>query len=81
MNLSNEFVVAAFSLKKFLSLKNSINKLGYTFKFREDPVILDPRNEKLGARLIINLEKLYLSLKKLNLKNNDIKDYYLQCIN
>ena len=24
---------------------------------------LDPRNKDLGARLIINLEKLYLSLK------------------
>ena len=79
LNLSNEFVVASFGLEKFLSLKNSRNKLGHTLKFREDPVILDPRNEKLGARLIINLEKLYLSLKKLNLRNNDIKDYYSQC--
>ena len=79
LNLSNEFVVASFGLEKFLSLKNSRNKLGHTLKFREDPVILDPRNEKLGARLIINLEKLYLTLKKLNLRNNDIKDYYSQC--
>jgi hypothetical protein len=37
---------------------------------------LDPRNTNLGARLIINLEKLYLSLKKLNLKTSKVEDYY-----
>ena len=40
-----------------------------TIKFREDPVILDPRCIDLEARIVINLEKLYLSAKKLNLKN------------
>jgi folate-binding protein YgfZ len=50
--------------------------LGYTFKYREDPIILDPRNKDLGARLIINLEKLYLSLKKLNLENKKIENYH-----
>ena len=78
LNLSNEFVVASFSYEKFLSMESSKDILGYTFKFREDPIILDPRNKDLGARLIINLEKLYLSLKKLNLKNNDISNYYDQ---
>ena len=34
-------------------------------------VFLDPRNSDLGARLIINLEKLYLSLKKLELKDDN----------
>ena len=52
--------------------------MGYTFKYKEDPVILDPRNKKLGARLIINLEKLYLSLKKLNLKNDKLENYYIK---
>ena len=37
---------------------------------------MDPRNRNLGARLIINLEKLYLSLKKLNLKNDKIENYH-----
>ncbi len=78
LNLSNEFVVASFGYKKYLSIEGSKDILGFTFKYREDPIILDPRNKNLGARLIINLEKLYLSLKKLNLKNNAIKDYYDQ---
>ena len=46
-------------------------------QYREDPIILDPRNKNLGARLIINLEKLYLSLKKLNLKDDKIENYYI----
>ena len=50
--------------------------MGFTFKYREDPIILDPRNKFLGARLIINLEKLYLSLKKLDLKDDKIENYY-----
>jgi len=76
LNLSNEFVVAVLSQDKFLKLNNAIDKEGYTLKFREDPIFLDPRNKKLGARLIINLEKLYLSIKKLNLKPAEPKNYY-----
>jgi len=78
LNLSNEFVVASFGYEKYLSIEGSKDILGYTLKFREDPIILDPRNKNLGARLIINLEKLYLSLKKLDLKDDKIENYYKQ---
>jgi len=76
LNLSNEFVVASINKEKFLIFENAENKEGYTIKFREDPLFLDPRNSKLGARLIINLEKLYLSIKKLNLKPSKSNKYY-----
>ena len=76
LNLSNEFVVAALSKEKFLTLDNSKDQEGWTIKFREDPIFLDPRSKNLGARLIINLEKLYLSLKKLELKTANVEDYY-----
>ncbi len=76
LNLSNEFVVAAFSHKKFLTFKAAKDQPGCTIKYREDPIFLDPRNKNLGARLIINLEKLYLSLKKLDLHDADLKEYY-----
>jgi folate-binding protein YgfZ len=78
LNLSNEFVVASFGYEKYLSIEGSKDILGFTFKYREDPIILDPRNKNLGARLIINLEKLYLSLKKLELKDDKIENYYIQ---
>ncbi len=76
LNLSNEFVVANLSKEKFLEIENSKDEEGYTIKFREDPILLDPRSKKLGARLVINLEKLYLSLKKLGLEVSDVDDYY-----
>ena len=76
LNLSNEFVVAALSYEKFKSLKSSEDELGFTIRYEEDPILLDPRNKKLGARLVINLEKLYLSLKKLDLKSSKLEEYY-----
>ena len=76
MNLSNEFVVAAFNKEKFLEFEGSKDIAGNTIKYREDSILLDPRNKDLGARLIINLEKLYLSLKKLELKDSPISEYY-----
>ena len=76
LNLSNEFVVANLSYEKFLSIEGAKDVEGFTLKFREDPIVLDPRNKNLGARLIINLEKLYLSLKKLELKDDNINNYY-----
>ena len=78
LDLSNEFVVASFGYEKYISIEGSKDILGFTFKYRKDPIILDPRNKNLGARLIINLEKLYLSLKKLDLKNDNIDNYYIQ---
>tara|TARA_Y100000590_G_scaffold127375_1_gene145667 strand:- start:26174 stop:27055 length:882 start_codon:yes stop_codon:yes gene_type:complete len=77
LNLSNEFIVAALSREKFLTMKNAKDIPGYTLKFREDSILLDPRERELGARLIINLEKLYLSLKKLELKISNVEHYYL----
>ena len=79
LNLSNEFVVAAFSHEKFLTFDEAQDVPGFTLKYIEDPIFLDPRNKQLGARLIINLEKLYLSLKKLELHDSNLKDYYSHC--
>jgi folate-binding protein YgfZ len=76
MNLSNEFVIAVFSREKFLKFENAKDQPGNTIKYREDSILLDPRNKDLGARLIINLEKLNLSLKKLELKISKIDEYY-----
>ena len=76
MNLSNEFVVGAFSYAKFMSFDGAKDLAGSSFKFKEDSIFLDPRNKKLGGRLIINLEKLNLSLKELRLESDDPKEYY-----
>ena len=77
LNLSNEFVVAAISREKFLSLQNAKDEPGFTMKYNEDSIILDPRNKELGARLIINLEKLDHSIKKLELNSKESSEYYM----
>ena len=76
LNLSNEFIVAVLSDEKFLEFEGTKNLPGFTIKYREDPIFLDPRKKELGARIIVNLEKLYLSLKQLELKTSNIEDYY-----
>ena len=76
LNLSNEFVVAAISKEKFLSLVKVNDEPGFTTKYNEDLLFLDPRNKKLGGRLIINLEKLNLSIKKLELESRENHEYY-----
>ena len=75
-NLSHKFQVAVISNEKFLSINNSKNHEGATITYRDDPFFIDPRNKKLGARGIVNLEKIYLSIKKLELKPEDSKNYY-----
>ena len=39
-----------------------------TLQYRDSPIFVDPRDSELGARIISPLEKLYLTIKKLNLK-------------
>lgn len=76
INLSNELVVAAISQEKFMTFEKAQNLPGNTIKYNEDCIFLDPRNVKLGGRIIMNLEKLELSIKKLNLKKSSPEEYY-----
>tara|TARA_B100001079_G_C16341757_1_gene483901 strand:+ start:243 stop:1133 length:891 start_codon:yes stop_codon:yes gene_type:complete len=76
LNLSNEFEVAVISREKFLELEGSQDIEGNTIKYNNDPIVLDPRSKYLGGRLIVNLEKLTLSLKKLSLNSEDPQKYY-----
>ena len=75
-NLSHKFQVTVMSNEKFISINNSKNLEGTTITYRDDPFFIDPRNKKLGARGIVNLEKLYISIKKLELKLEDSRNYY-----
>ena len=61
---------------KFKELQGDLKSNENTITYRDTPIFLDPRNRKLGARIISNLEKLYLTIKKLSLKIIDNKEYY-----
>ena len=73
---SEKYVAAVISLEKFKEINNSDLSKGNTVSYRGDQVYIDPRNNKLGAKIISKLESIYLTIKKLNLKIGEKKKYY-----
>jgi len=76
IDLSEKYVAAVISLEKFKEMNGPNLSKGSTTSYREDPVYIDPRNDKLGAKIISKLENIHLTIKKLNLKIADKKNYY-----
>ena len=68
IDISKDYVIGLINSEKFLDIQKNENKTGDTIEFRGSPLFLDPRNNNLGARIVSSLEKLYLTIKKLNLK-------------
>ena len=67
-DISSNYVIGLISSEKFLDIQESENKIDDTIEFRDSPLFLDPRNKNLGARILSSLEKLHLTIKKLDLK-------------
>ena len=67
-DISANNVIGLISSEKFLDIQESENKTDDTIEFRDSPLFLDPRNKNLGARILSSLEKLHLTIKKLDLK-------------
>ena len=68
LDISKDYVIGLINAEKFLEIQKKENKTEDTIEFRGSPVFLDPRNKNLGARMLSSLEKLHLTIKKLNLK-------------
>ena len=68
LDISKDYVIGLINSEKFLDIQKNENKTGDTIEFRGSPLFLDPRNDNLGARIVSSLEKLHLTIKKLNLK-------------
>ncbi len=75
-DLSGKFVVGVINIDKFKEIKIKEKKSNQTIFFRSSPLFEDPRSSKLGARILSNLENLYLTIKKLSLKIADKRDYF-----
>ena len=75
-DFSTEFVIGVINDSKFKELQGDLKSNENTITYRDTPIFLDPRNKDLGARIISPLEKLYLTIKKLNLNIIDGKEYY-----
>jgi len=76
IDLSEKYVAAVVSLEKFKEMNGSNLSKGSTTSYGDDPVYIDPRNDKLGAKIISKLENIHLTIKKLNLKIAEKEKYY-----
>ena len=75
-NISDNYVVGVISNEKFEEIKKQENKNAQTIIYRDSPIFKDPRSKKLGSRVLSNLEKLYLTIKKLTLSIEDNNNYF-----
>ena len=75
-DFSSEYVVGIINLDKFKEIQKIVLKDTDTIIFRESYIFVDPRTKKLGARILSNLESLYLTIKKLNLQIIDNEIYF-----
>ena len=75
-NISDEYVVGIISNEKFEEIKKNENKFSQTIIYRTSPFFKDPRSEMLGTRVLSNLEKLYLTIKRLSLTIDDNTNYF-----
>ena len=76
VDLSEKYTVAIISLEKFREINNSDLLKGKTTTYEENLIYIDPRSEKLGAKIISKTKDINLIIKKLNLNIVDKQKYY-----
>ena len=74
-DLSSDYAIGVINLENFKTIQSEMGKNDLTIQYRNSPIFIDPRNNELGARIISPLEKLYLTIKKLNFKIVEDKTY------
>ena len=75
-DFSSEYAVGIINLDKFKEIQTITLKNSETIIYRDCYIFADPRTKKLGARILSNLELLYLVIKKLNLQITDSEIYF-----
>ena len=55
IDISEKYLAAVISIEKFKEIGNSNVSKGSTASYRDDPVYIDPRNDKLGAKIVSKL--------------------------
>jgi folate-binding protein YgfZ len=67
-DFSSSYVIGITSEEKFKQIQNEVGSKEKTILYRESSYFLDTRSAKLGGRILSSLEKLHLTIKKLDLK-------------
>ena len=76
IDLSEKYAATVISLEKFKEMDASSSLRGSTVNHQDDLVYIDPRSDKLGAKIISKNENVNLIIKKLNLKIIGKEKYY-----
>ena len=74
-DLSEEYVVGVISREKFGEIQKIESSREKTIIYKNNRIFLDPRSEKLGARILSTLQNLHLTIKNLSLKVANNKFY------
>jgi len=75
-DLDQKYLAAIISLEKFKEINGGKISFGKTINYQNHPVYIDPRNTKLGAKIISKTEDINTTIKNLNLNKVDKKKYY-----
>ena len=76
INLNKEYSVSVISLEKFKEIDSSNSSKGKTINYEDGLIYIDPRNDKLGAKIISKIGTVQIKIKKLNLNFADKNKYY-----
>ena len=74
--MSSKYVVGVIHEEKFKEIQNIEKKILKQLFIEKVLYFLDPRSKKLGGRILSSLEKLHLTIKKLNLKIVSHENYF-----
>ena len=75
IDISKEYSSIIISLEKFKSITKSKDLKGFTAIYENNPTYIDPRNKKLGAKIVSKNENVENVIKKLSLKKININKY------
>jgi len=76
INVNKKYIAVIISLEKFKEVDSSNLSKGKTINYEDGLIYIDPRNDKLGAKIISEIETVKIKTKKLNLNVADKNKYY-----
>ena len=79
INLNKKYSASVISLEKFTEIDSSNSSKGKTINYEDGLIYIDPRNDKLGAKIISKIGTVQIKIKKLNLNFADKNKYYKNC--
>ena len=80
-DISEKYNIIIISLEKFKEVGKGKALRGSTEIYNNHSMYIDPRNQKLGAKIISKIESIESIIKNLNLKKIDKDKYYTKSFN